>query len=99
MKNNRITAMLIAGILCLAMLFSAVFIAQASAHTHDINQRQCHICLQIEACFNLLAPLGLALAVSFAAALCAGLLSQGYSRCKNAYQLCSLISLKVKLTI
>ena len=87
---------LLAAVLAIVLLFSAVYIAVEA--DHDCSGADCAICHQISTCENLLKDMGLA---GTAAAITAAL---PYTLCK-AVLLCTevtgtltLISLKVKLS-
>lgn len=97
MKHNRIIALLIAIVLCLAMAFSVAFIVLES--DHDCIGEHCEICLEIEACVNLLRGIGFAV-LTFLIAVALGHISYKTPKPSEVVRwLDTLVALKVKLTI
>lgn len=95
-RKNRIVAVLLAVMVLVVMLYSALFIAAEAEH--DCVGENCQICYQINVCENTLKNLSLAVcAVAFAAAF-TYTLYRSISACAEVAPSHTLVSLKVKLT-
>ncbi len=95
-KNLRLTARLLAAVLAVVLLSSAVYIAAEAGH--DCSGEDCAVCCQISVCEHLLKSIGLAGAAAvFTAAV-------GYAPCRVVFSCAerpgapTLVSLKVKLS-
>ena len=87
---------LLAAVLAVVMLFSAVYIAVEA--DHDCSGEDCAICRQISICENLLKSLGLAgaaaaITVAFTYTVCRAILP-----CAEMSGTLTLVALKVKLS-
>ena len=95
-KKFRFMVRLLAVVLAVAMLSSAVYLALAS--DHDCAGENCAVCRQIRACENLLKTLGLAgaataVTAAFTYALCRAILPRA-----EMNGTLTLVALKVKLS-
>lgn len=95
-KRKRIIAMLLAGMILVVMLCSALFITKEA--DHDCVGENCPICCQINICRNIMKNLSLAAGTVVFAAAFIYTLGERVSACRNAVQSVTLVSLKVKLT-
>ena len=95
-KKFRFMVRLLAVVLAVAMLSSAVYLALAS--DHDCAGENCAVCRQISACENLLKTLGLAgtaaaITAAFTYTVCRAILP-----CAETSGTLTLVALKVKLS-
>ena len=95
-KHRKITGMLIAAILVLAMLCPFIFITVEA--NHDCVGKNCSICQQITACENLIQNLGNAGVVAAAAIATGYLLCCCITMKQETESRLTLVSLKVKLS-
>ena len=87
---------LLAAVLAVVMLFSAVYLAVEA--DHDCSGEDCAICRQISICENLLKTLGLAGAAAVFAAAVRYALCRIIPSCAELVRTFTLVSLKVKLS-
>ena len=87
---------LLAAVLAVVMLFSAVYIAVEA--DHDCSGEDCAICHQIGVCENLLKSLGLAGAVAAITAVLTYTMCRAILPCAETSGTLTLVSLKVKLS-
>ena len=95
-KKFRFLTGLLAAVLAVVMLSSAVYIAAEA--DHDCSGEDCAICHQISTCENLLRSMGVAgaavaITAAFTYTLCKAVLS-----CTEMIGTLTLVSLKVKLS-
>ena len=95
-KKFRFMVRLLAVVLAVVMLSSAVYIAVEA--DHDCSGDDCAVCRQISACENLLKSLGLsgvaaAITAAFTYTMCKAILP-----CTETIDTLTLVSLKVKLS-
>lgn len=98
MKRNRGTALLLAVLLCLSMLFSISYLALGAEHEHTEDEN-CVVCMQLEACVQVLGTAALALVVLAIFAAVALLLCRALPLAEVRENNRSLFARKVKLTI
>ena len=87
---------LLAAVLAVVMLSSAVYLAVEA--DHDCSGDDCAICRQISICENLLKSLGLAGAAAVFAAAVRYALCRVIPSCAEVVRTFTLVSLKVKLS-
>lgn len=87
---------LLAAVLAVVMLFSAVYIAVEA--NHDCSGEDCAICHQLQACENLLKSIGLAGAAAVFAVAVRYALCRIIPSCAELVRTFTLVSLKVKLS-
>lgn len=87
---------LLAAVLAVVMLFSAVYIAVEA--DHDCSGEDCAICHQIGVCENLLKSLGLAGAVAAITAVLTYTMCRAILPCTETIGTLTLVALKVKLS-
>ena len=87
---------LLAAVLAVVMLFSAVYIAVEA--DHDCSGDDCAICHQIGVCENLLKSLGLAGAAAAISAAYAYTVCRAILPCAEMNGTLTLVALKVKLS-
>ena len=87
---------LLAAVLAVVMLSSAVYIAVEA--DHDCTGDDCAICHQIGACENLLKSLGLAGAAAAITAVFTYTMCKAILPCTETIDTLTLVSLKVKLS-
>ena len=87
---------LLAAVLAVVMLFSAVYIAVEA--DHDCSGEDCAICHQIGVCENLLKSLGLAGAVAAVTAALPYTMCKAILPCAETTDTLTLVALKVKLS-
>ena len=87
---------LLAAVLAVVMLFSAVYIAVEA--DHDCSGEDCAICHQIGVCENLLKSLGLAGAAAAISAAFTYTMFRAIVHCTETIDTLTLVSLKVKLS-
>ena len=87
---------LLAAVLAVVMLFSAVYLAVEA--DHDCSGEDCAICRQISICENLLKTLGLAGAAAAITAVLAYTVCRAILPCAETIGALTLVSLKVKLS-
>ena len=87
---------LLAAVLAVVMLFSAVYIAVEA--DHDCSGEDCAICRQIGICENLLKSLGLAGAAAAITAVLTYTMCRAILPCTEMIGTLTLVSLKVKLS-
>ena len=95
-KKFRFLTGLLAAVLAVVMLSSAVYIAAEA--DHDCSGEDCAICRQISACENLLRSLGLAGAAAAITAAFIYTLCKVILPCTETIGTLTLVSLKVKLS-
>ena len=95
-KKFRIMTRLLAAVLAVVMLFSAVYIAVEA--DHDCSGEDCAICHQIGVCENLLKSLGLAGAAAAVTAAFTYTMCMPILPCTETIGTLTLVSLKVKLS-
>ena len=95
-KRFRFLTGLLAAVLTVVMLSSAVYIAVEA--DHDCSGEDCAICRQISACENLLRSLGLAGAAAAITAAFTYTLCKAVLPCTETNGTLTLVSLKVKLS-
>ena len=95
-KKFRFMVRLLAVVLAVVMLSSAVYIAVEA--DHDCFGDDCAICRQISICENLLKSLGLAGAAAVFAAAVRYALCRVIPSCAEVVRTFTLVSLKVKLS-
>ena len=87
---------LLAAVLAVVMLFSAVYIAIET--DHDCSGEDCAICHQIGVCENLLKSLGLASAAAAVTAAFTYTMCKAILPCAETTDTLTLVALKVKLS-
>ena len=87
---------LLAAVLAVVMLFSAVYLAVEA--DHDCSGDDCAICRQISICENLLKSLGLAGAAAAISAAFTYTVFRAILPCTETIGTLTLVSLKVKLS-
>ena len=87
---------LLAAVLAVVMLFSAVYIAVEAEH--DCSGEDCAICHQIGVCENLLKSLGLAGAAAAVTAAFTYTMCRAILPCAETIGTLTLVALKVKLS-
>ena len=87
---------LLAAVLAVVMLFSAVYLAVEA--DHDCSGEDCAICHQIGVCENLLKSLGLAGAVAAVTAAFTYTMCKAILPCAETTDTLTLVALKVKLS-
>ena len=87
---------LLAAVLAVVMLFSAVYIAVEA--NHNCSGEDCAICRQISICENLLKTLGLAGAAAAISAAFTYTVCRAILPCTEMIGTLTLVSLKVKLS-
>ena len=87
---------LLAAVLTVVMLFSAVYLAVEA--DHDCSGDDCAICHQISVCENLLKSLGLAGAAAAITAAFTYTVYRAILPCAETIDTLTLVSLKVKLS-
>ena len=95
-KKFRFMVRLLAVVLAVVMLSSAVYIAVEA--DHDCSGDDCAICRQISICENLLKSLGLAGAAAVFAVAVRYALCRIIPSCAELVRTFTLVSLKVKLS-
>ena len=95
-KKFRFMTRLLAVVLAVVMLSSAVYIAVEA--DHDCSGEDCAICHQIGVCENLLKTLGLAGAAAAVTAALTYALCKAILPCTERLGTGTLVSLKVKLS-
>ncbi len=95
-KKFRFMTRLLAVVLAVVMLSSAVYIAVEA--DHDCSGEDCAICHQIGVCENLLKTLGLAGAAAAVTAALTYALCRAILPCAERLGTGTLVSLKVKLS-
>ena len=95
-KKFRFMVRLLAVVLAVAMLSSAVYLALAS--DHDCAGENCAVCRQISACENLLKSLGLAGAAAAISAAFTYTVCRAILPCAEMNGTLTLVALKVKLS-
>ena len=95
-KRFRFMTGLLAAVLTVVMLSSAVYIAAEA--DHDCSGEDCAICRQISACENLLKSLGFAGAAAAITAALPYTLCKAVLPCTETIGTLTLVSLKVKLS-
>ena len=95
-KKFRFMTRLLAVVLAVVMLSSAVYIAVEA--DHDCTGDDCAICHQIGACENLLKSLGLAGAAAAVTAAFTYTMCKAILPCTETIDTLTLVSLKVKLS-
>ncbi len=95
-KKFRFLTGLLAVVLAVVMLSSAVYIAVEA--DHDCSGEDCAICHQIGVCENLLKSLGLAGAVAAITAAFTYTVCKAILPCAETIDTLTLVSLKVKLS-
>ena len=95
-KKFRFMVRLLAVVLAVVMLSSAVYLAVEA--DHDCSGDDCAICRQISICENLLKSLGLAGAAAVFAAAVRYALCSVIPSCAELVRTSTLVSLKVKLS-
>ena len=95
-KKFRFMTRLLAVVLAVVMLSSAVYIAVEA--DHDCTGDDCAICHQIGACENLLKSLGLAGAAAAITAAFTYTMCKAILPCTETIDTLTLVSLKVKLS-
>ena len=95
-KNLCFMTRLLAAVLAVVMLSSAVYIAVEA--NHDCSGDDCAICRQISICENLLKTLGLAGAAAAGTAALTYALCKAILPCTERLGTGTLVSLKVKLS-
>ena len=95
-KKFRFMTRLLAVVLAVVMLSSAVYIAVEA--DHDCTGDDCAICHQIGACENLLKSLGLAGAAAVITAAFTYTMCKAILPCTETIDTLTLVSLKVKLS-
>ena len=95
-KKFRFLTGLLAALLAVVMLSSAVYIAAEA--DHDCSGEGCAICHQISTCENLLRSLGLAGAAAAITAAFTYTLCKAVLPCTETSGTLTLVSLKVKLS-
>lgn len=95
-KKTRILAVLLAVMVLVVMLYSALFIAAEA--DHDCVGKGCPICYRINICQNILKSLSLAVCATAPAAAFTYTLCRRISVCTDITASYSLVSLKVKLS-
>ena len=94
-KKFRFMTGLLAAVLAVVMLSSAVYIAVEA--DHDCSGEDCAVCRQISACENLLKSLGFAGATAAITAAFIYTLCKAVLPCTETNGTLTLVSLKVKL--
>ena len=87
---------LLAAVLAVVMLFSAVYLAVEA--DHDCSGEDCAICHQIGVCENLLKSLGLAGAAAAVTAAFTYTMCKAILPCAETTDTLTLVALKVKLS-
>ena len=87
---------LLAAVLAVVMLFSAVYLAVEA--NHDCSGDDCAICRQISVCENLLKSLGLAGAAAAISAAFTYTVCRAILPCAEMTDTLTLVALKVKLS-
>ena len=95
-KKFRFLTGLLAAVLAVVMLSSAVYIAVEA--DHDCSGEDCAICHQINVCENLLKSIGLAGSAVATAAAILYILCRIIPSCTEVARTFTLVSLKVKLS-
>ena len=95
-KKFRFMVRLLAVVLAVAMLSSAIYIAVEA--NHDCSGDDCAICRQISICENLLKSLGLAGAAAAITAAFTYTVCKAILPCAETIDTLTLVSLKVKLS-
>ena len=95
-KRFRFMTGLLAAVLAVVMLSSAVYIAAEA--DHDCSGEDCAICRQISTCENLLRSLGFAGAAAAVTAAFTYTLCKAVLPCTETNGTLTLVSLKVKLS-
>ena len=95
-KRKRIIAILLAGMISVVMLCSALFITKEA--DHDCVGENCPICCQINICRNIMKHLSLTVGIVVFAATFIYTPDECISACREVVQSATLVSLKVKLT-
>ena len=95
-KKFRFMVRLLAVVLAVVMLSSAVYLALAS--DHDCAGENCAVCRQISACENLLKSLGLAGAAAAISAAFTYTVCRAILPCAEMNGTLTLVALKVKLS-
>ena len=95
-KKFRFMVRLLAVVLAVVMLSSAVYLALAS--DHDCASEDCAVCRQISACENLLKTLGLAGAAAAVSAAFTYTVCRAILPCAETSGTLTLVALKVKLS-
>lgn len=97
MKQNRILLVLLAAVVCFAMLSSAFFVAAEG--DHHCTDHGCQVCLKLAACISLIDSLA-CLALAAFAALGLGCFACGIlQRCGCRVTASSLVARKVKFSM
>ena len=95
-KKFRFMTRLLAAVLAVVMLSSAVYLAVEA--NHDCSGDDCAICRQISICENLLKTLGLAGAAAAITAVLTYTMCRAILPCAEMIDTLTLVSLKVKLS-
>ena len=95
-KKFRFLTGLLAAVLAVVMLSSAVYIALEA--DHDCSGEDCAICHQINVCENLLKNIGLTGSTAATAAAILYILCRIIPSCTEVARTFTLVSLKVKLS-
>ena len=95
-KKFRFMTRLLAAVLAVVMLSSAIYIAVEA--NHDCSGDDCAICRQISICENLLKSLGLAGAAAAITAVLTYTMCRAILPCTETIGTLTLVSLKVKLS-
>ncbi len=96
-KNTRLFTILFVAIIVVMMLFSSIYMAVEAEH--DCDGEHCVICHQLDMCANTLRNLSIALGVVAIAAVISFSLTIAFSRNSEPHINCTLVSLKVKLSV
>jgi len=94
-RRNR-TAAILAAVLALILLFSALFIVLEA--DHDCHGENCRVCMQIRLCEGLLRQAAVFLAVMLAEGVLRALFRAGKAFLRRTAGAATLIKLKVKLS-
>ena len=95
-KKQRAVMILVALMALFAVLYSSLYIAVEA--NHDCTGDGCQICIQINACDHVLKNLSLAAGAVTVAAALLYMRSLIVPNCADARFVCTLVSLKVKLS-
>ena len=95
-KNLCFMTRLLAAVLAVVMLSSAIYLAVEA--NHDCSGDDCAICRQISICENLLKSLGLAGAAAAITAVLTYTMCRAILPCAEMIDTLTLVSLKVKLS-
>ena len=95
-KKFRFVTRLLAAVLAVVMLSSAIYLAVEA--NHDCSGEDCAICHQIGICENLLKSLGLAGAAAAISAAFTDTVCRAILPCTETIDTLTLVSLKVKLS-